>query len=127
MKGWRLVIGIAASLLVLANGVMHTLFGWKAMRAPLDAAGLAPDVITNLSLGWTFGGVAMFGFGAIAIASFLARRANPQASLGPVAIIALAYILFGLGALASSGFNPFFLVFIVPGLLLGIAAWPARA
>ncbi|HEX4823785.1 MAG TPA: hypothetical protein VFV19_05705 [Candidatus Polarisedimenticolaceae bacterium] len=127
MKGWRFAVGITASLLVIANGVMHTLVGWKVMRAALDAAGVGSDVVDNLGLGWTFGGVAMFAFGAIAIASFLARKRNPQASLGAVAIIALAYLLFGIGAFVASRFNPFFLVFIVPGALLGLAVWPEKA
>jgi hypothetical protein len=126
VTGWRSVVGIAASLLIIASGFAHTLVGWKAMRAQLAASGVADDLIDSLGMGWTFGGVAMFGFGAIAIASFLGRRTNPRASLGPVAIIALVYVIFGLGALVASRFDPFFLVFLVPGLLLAIAAWPAR-
>ena len=124
MTRWRFVIGIAGSILIIANGFMHTLIGWKAMRGALEAAGVASDLTESLGLGWTFGGVAMFAFGAIAIASLFARRHDLRASRGPVVIIALAYLLFGLGALVATRFDPFFLVFIVPGALLGIAAWP---
>src|SRR5262245_64966586 len=110
MKGWRSVVGIAASILILANGLMHTLFGWKAMRAALEAAGVSSELIESLGLGWTFGGVAMFGFGAIAIATFVARRDRPEVSRGPVVIVALSYLLFGFGALVATRFDPFFLV-----------------
>jgi hypothetical protein len=40
----------------------------------------------------------------------------------PAAIVSVAYLVFGAGALAVSG-DPFFLVFIVPGLLLAFASF----
>jgi len=127
MTRWRFVVGIVAALLIMANGVLHTTVGWKSMRDHLAATNAPADLITGLTLGWIFGGVAMFGFGSIAIASLVARRANVAASRGPLVIIALVYILFGIGALIFSGFDPFFLVFIVPGLMLIAAAWPTQA
>jgi len=126
MERWRYVLGMVAAGLIVASGAAHTLLGWKGTRAELIAAATPPDLLTTVGIGWIFGGVSMFGFGSIAIASFIARRRDPASTLGPIAIIALVYIVFGLGALAASGFDPFFLVFIVPGLLLAVAAWPSR-
>jgi hypothetical protein len=46
-------------------------------------------------------------------------------SFRPVGFIALVYMLFGLWALRASNLDPFFLVFVVPGLLLAAASWRA--
>ena len=51
---------------------------------------------------------------------------RPRALLGVlcgVVLVGLAYAAFGVWALAISGMNPFFLIFVVPGILLAIAAW----
>ena len=46
-------------------------------------------------------------------------------SLRPVAFIAAAYLLFGVWALGVSGLNPFFLVFVIPGVMLAAVSWRA--
>jgi hypothetical protein len=68
-------------------------------------------------------------------------------SLRPVLVIGLAYTVYGIWAMIASGLEPFFLVFVVPGVLLlavagagpergmglasqaappGIRSWPIR-
>ena len=37
------------------------------------------------------------------------------------------YLAFEAGALAVTGMNPFFLVFVVPGLMLILASWERPA
>ena len=106
---------------------MHAVLGWKELHTSLKAAAAPPDLIKTLGIGWVFGGVAMLMLGSIAIASTVKRRHDPTASMAPVLIIGIAYIAFGAGAMTITGFDPFFLVFILPGLLLVAAAWPVRS
>ena len=127
MERWRFVVGMVGAALIVASGCAHTLVGWKVMRAGLVAAGAPLELVTGLGIGWIFGGVSMFGFGSIAIATILARRRGVASTRGPIVIIAIVYIVFGLGALVASRFDPFFLIFILPGLLLAMSVWPSRA
>lgn len=120
-------IGYAAALLIVLSGAAHSVFGWKQMLSSLRASAAPPDLIKTLGIGWVFGGVAMLALGSIAIASTVKRRHDPTASLLPVRIIGIAYVAFGVGAMTITGFDPFFLVFVLPGLLLVAASWPGRA
>jgi hypothetical protein len=113
------VLGIIASVILLISSVMHTFMGWPAMESELKKSNVAGDVVTGLKIGWQFGGVAILLFGIIAMSTFV-RRTDTRAAF----LIGVAYTLFGVWALVMSAFNPFFAIFIVPGLLLTIAAWP---
>jgi hypothetical protein len=119
-------IGYAAAILIVLSGAAHFV-GWIKLRTILSASTAPPDLIQALGIGWVFGGVAMLALGSIAIASTVKRRHDPTASLLPVRIIGIAYVAFGAGAMSITGFDPFFLVFILPGILLVAASWPARA
>ena len=120
-------IGYAAAILIVISGAAHSLVGWKEMHSGLKASTATPELIKALGIGWVFGGVAMLVLGSIAIASTVKRSHDPTASLLPVRIIGIAYVAFGAGAMSITGFDPFFLVFILPGILLVAASWPARA
>jgi hypothetical protein len=112
---------------MLASAAAHSLLGWKGISAQLAKAQAPPDLISGLRLAWHLGGAAMFTFGCIVLFLFLQSRKNPSVSLRPLLIIALFYVVFGIWALAASNLNPFFLIFIVPGLLLLAASWPGKA
>ena len=126
MPRWRFVLGIVAAALMVVSAAAHTFLGGKQIRAALGATAVPTDLTKAIGIGWTFGGVAMLAFGTIAIANLVARRNDPAASVAPLAITGAAYILFGLGALIVTGFDPFFLIFVVPGVLLAAALSPRR-
>jgi hypothetical protein len=44
----------------------------------------------------------------------------------PAQLIAAMYLLFGAGALVASHFDPFCLVFMIPGVLLALAVYPVK-
>jgi uncharacterized membrane protein (DUF4010 family) len=83
------------------------------------------DLALGLAVGWHFGGASMLTFACIVLWTFFRRLRGEAAPLVPTAIISAAYLTFGAGALAVSG-DPFFAVFIVPGLLLAAASYPRR-
>jgi hypothetical protein len=123
MSRVRSVLGIVGgSLLVLSAGA-HSLVGGKELREALVTAQVPPDLLRGALIGWHFGGVAMLAFGVIVLQAFARKRDAAPVSLLPARIVAVTYLGFGAAALLFTGFDPFFLVFIVPGLLLGLAAF----
>jgi hypothetical protein len=62
--------------------------------------------------------------GAIIVASSVAHSLLGWREFG-ARLTGLVYLAFGLWALAVSRFDPFFFIFIVPGLtLVAVAWWP---
>ena len=123
MDRLRSVLGIIGGAVIAVSSALHGLLGWPAMAGELARIQASPDLVGGLRVGWYFGSVAMLAFGLVAIVTFAARMRGQPASLAPVVIVAVAYLAFGLWALVASDMNPFFLIFIVPALMLLIAAW----
>jgi hypothetical protein len=120
MSRVRGVAGLVAGAMMVLSSAAHSFVGWPQMRAPLEAAGAPRDLVLGLGFGWHFGGVAMLTFGAIVIFVFANRLRGRVVPLAPAALIAVVYLTFGAWALLASG-DPFFLAFVVPGLLLAAA------
>jgi hypothetical protein len=121
----RIALGIFVGALIVASSLAHSLLGWREFGARLVATQAPADLIIGLKIGWHFAGVAMFTFGAIVIWTFHNYLMRRPVSLRPAQIIGLVYLTFGLWALAVSRFDPFFFIFIVPGLtLVAVAWWP---
>ncbi len=122
MTKGRAIAGLAAGILMIASAAAHSLLGWKALAAELTAAGATGDLVRNLAMGWHFGGVAMLVFGLLALELFLPAWRGGVVATAPARLVGAAYALFGVVAMAMSDWNPFFLVFFVPGALLVFAA-----
>jgi hypothetical protein len=122
----RIALGLLGGAAVIASSAAHSLLGWKALDSALDAVQAPPAVIRSLSIGWHFAGVAMLAFGVIVVRLFADRLRGRVVSLWPVRFIAVVYLAFGAWALAVSELDPFFMVFIGPGLVMLAAAWGSR-
>jgi uncharacterized membrane protein YhaH (DUF805 family) len=121
MTKLRNILGmIAAAILIVSSGA-HSVLGWANLNAQLQATHAPADLILGLKIGWLFGGLAMLVFGIIVAAIFIARLRGESASAFPALVIGIAYIGVGAWALAETK-NPFFTIFIVPGVLLLFAA-----
>lgn len=116
-------LGIAGGLLIVLSSAAHTLLGWPGMTSLLMRGRVGSDAMLGLKVAWQFGGIAMLAFGVITIATFAARSKGRPVSLFPAYVIAALYLSFGAWALAISDFSPFFAVFLIPGLLIGLAAF----
>ena len=122
----RAVLGlIAGAVLILSSGA-HPFLGWPGLRGQLAAAKVPADLVRGLQTGWHFGGAAMLAFGIIVVAMFARDLRGQPVSMLPAAVIGFAYLAFRAGALLATELNPFFLVFIVPGVPLVLAATGAR-
>ncbi|MGH9750292.1 MAG: hypothetical protein ACRD5D_04720 [Candidatus Polarisedimenticolia bacterium] len=117
----------AVGLFLLLSAGAHAFLGWPMNRRALIAAGAGADLIRPLAIGWNFGGAAMAAFGLILLAAWRRIRAGQGAAVGGViGVIAAAYLVFGGAALVYTDFNPHFLLFVVPGLLLAAGLWLLR-
>jgi hypothetical protein len=123
MRRGRLVLGLIGGIIMLVTSAAHSLLGWPQLRRSLTDANTPADLIVGLSIGWHFAGLAMLVFGALTILLFAdALRLRPV-SLRPVLLIGLAYLVFGTWSLTVSSLDPFFLAFLLPGILLLLGAW----
>ena len=125
MSRTRSILGIVAGVLMIASAAAHSLLGWPQLRAQLAQSSVPDDLAQGLAVGWHFGGAAMVTFACIVLWTFFRRLRGAPAPLVPPAIISAAYLAFGAGALGVTG-DPFFMVFIVPGLMLAAASFPRR-
>jgi hypothetical protein len=118
----KAILGWVSGALMVTSAGAHSLVGWKVMRAELERANAPADLILALSLGWQFAGTAMLVFGLIVLGLVWLRMRGRAVSLWPAGLIGIAYLTFGACALLLSNFDKFFLVFLVPGILLSVAA-----
>lgn len=126
MRQFQNLLGLLAGAILVLSSAAHSVLGWKRMQDSLAATNAPPDLVSGLRIGWLFGGVAILTFGCVALAVFGSALRGGVVSRLPTLLIAVAYLAFGVWALLTSG-NPFFYIFIVPGVLLAIASLPSRA
>jgi hypothetical protein len=126
MARLRSVLGLIAAAILFFSAGAHSFLGWKALRPRIEATGAPVDLVTGLRIGWQFGGAAMLVFGIIAAWVFLQRLRGASVPAFPVVVIGIVYALYGAWAMSVTG-DGFFAIFIVPGVLLLLASWPARA
>ena len=117
------VIGLIGCALLIVSAGMHTILGWRAIGEQLSHTNAPADLVLNLEIDWKYAGPTMLAFAVICGHAFLKRIRGERVSTFAPGVIAVMYTLFGVWAIAVSG-NPFFLTFIVPGLLLATGSIP---
>lgn len=126
MSRLRIIMGFVAGAILVASSGAHAFLGWPAVRIQLLKAHVPIDLLGGMLVVWQFGGVAMLTFGVIVLWLFTNLINGRVVSLRPALLIGIAYVAFGVWALAIGGLSPFFLLFLIPGLLLvGAATLPA--
>jgi hypothetical protein len=123
----RTLLGQIVGVLLMLSSAAHSLLGWPQLEMQLDAAGVAADLQTGLRIGWHFGGAAMLAFGFIVLTVFTDRRRGGKAPLWAPQVISALYVAFGGWALTVSRGDLFFLIFVIPGLLLAVASFARRS
>jgi len=118
----RAVLGVIAGAIMLLSCFAHALGGWSHMAGRLSSLQAPVDLILALKLGWMLGSVCMLAFAVIAIGLCLQRLRGRQVASLPLAAIAIAYTGYGGWALLITQYQLGFLIFLVPGILLLIAA-----
>lgn len=118
----RNVVGLIASAILVLSSFAHVFGGWPAIAKQLAATNTPPDLVLGLKISWIFGGVAILTFGLICAAIFWHRTRGEAVPILLARMIGIVYVLFGAYALVTSGFDPFFLIFLVPGAMIVFAA-----
>lgn len=116
------VAAAVAAAMMLLSAFAHSVLGWRAMGDALARTNAPADLVRGLGVGWVFGGACMLAFGLTVGWTSRALWGGATPSRVPLTIIAACYLLFGVGAMAVTGGDPFYVVFLVPGLLAAYAA-----
>jgi hypothetical protein len=120
----KAVLGLIAGAILILSAGAHSFMGWQAMRAALAQTNAPAELVQGLQVGWMFGGPVMIVFGILCIHTFLKRfRGQPASTFAPV-LISVAYLGFGAWAAMLTHGDPFFVVFVLPGVLLAAASIP---
>jgi hypothetical protein len=122
MQTVKTALGILTGVVLILSAGAHTFMGWEALRGELAKTNAPADLVSGLRIGWIWGGVVMLTLGVLTIATFITRLRGGGVSFLAARLTAATYLGFGLWALADSGGDPFFLVFVVPGALLAFAS-----
>lgn len=122
MDRLRCVAGLLAAAWLILSSAMHSILGWKQLRGELTAAKVSAELFLGLKAIWQFAGVAMLALGIIALAILLKRYRGEDVSGFPLVVIGAAYAVFAAWALFVSGWDLFFLIFLIPGVVLLLAA-----
>ncbi len=126
MRSTRVLFGIAAALLLAVSAVAHAAVGWPQLRTALETAGLGPELLGPVAIGWWFGSVAMAIFAVIVLRAALRVAGGEASAASPTRPIALGYLAFGLAAYVGRGFAPHFLLFVATGVLVGLFGYLRR-
>ena len=118
----RNYVGLFAGLMLVLSCGVHTITGWDAVRSQLSKTNAGPDLAKGLMVSWMFGGMATLVMGAITVLIFGRRIRGQQVSLEPARVISIGYVVFALWVALTNDFDPFFLVFLAPAVLLGVAS-----
>lgn len=119
----RDVAGLLGGAILMLTSAAHWKLGWSSLSEQLAVAHVPVELVQGIWVGWQFGGAAMLAFGLIVVMTFASWRQGRPVSLAPAQVIAGAYLLFGVWALVVTAYDPFFLMFIVPALLIGFASF----
>ena len=123
MSKARNILGVITGIVLILSSAAHSFLGWKSMSEQLRGSGAAPDLITGLAIGWNFAGVSIFMFGCLIIGVFAMRLRGQDAPLWVPRLIGLGYTIAGIAAYQVSKQTFFLSVFVVPGVLISMAAW----
>ena len=126
MNRSRSILGLVVGGMMMLSAAAHSLLGWKQLKSELEPLHAPADLVRAIGAGWNFGGAAMLAFGFIVVALFTHRLRGRSVNLRPAIVIGATYVAFGIGAMVLNHFDPFFLVFVVPGVLLLVASVSRR-
>jgi hypothetical protein len=118
----RTIAGLVAGIILILSSGAHSILGWTTVSGQLAAVHIPADLTTGLKMAWFFGGMTTLALGIIVVILFLQRLRGQLVSKAPALVIAIGQLAFGVWALAITNLDPFGFVFIVPGVLLAIAA-----
>jgi hypothetical protein len=123
---WSL-IGLLSGISMIAMGGVHSIMGWPQARAGLEGSGASDQLLRGLAVPWHFTGGAMTTAGIIVLIYFVALWRHQRADPTGARLVGLFYFVFGLWALVVVEPSPFFLTFLIPGMIALLGTIPGIA
>jgi hypothetical protein len=124
-RPWSHWVVAVCGVLIALQSIPHAFLGWPAFEPALRSAGVDPELVGGLSVGWYFGSVAMLVLGVVVLLAFRALPSGAPVAWQVACAVGVGYLAFGLGAFLYRS-NPHFLGFMLPGAALAAAAFTAR-
>ena len=107
-----------AAITITLGSIGHGFFGIKPVEAAVAASTLPPDIVTVIWIVWYFVSGAMVACGAILFWAWLAIRGGSTTRSGAALIIGLFYTITGVACYLYSGREPFWLLFLIQGVIV---------
>ena len=127
-RAWQRVLGYVAALLLMLEGVLHSVAGWPAVHRELSTAHVSAAFSEGLAVPWHLAGSALVMLGCMA--GWCLLRSSEEWSVtrrlvGGIGVYLTAFAIVGAAAIKA---DPTFLMFGVPGIMLiASAAWASRS
>lgn len=123
MSALKLTAGLVAALLMILSGLAHSTIGWREVNRTLRGTNIPLAVRDGLAVPWHFTGLSMAAFGLIvAVVLWRARSGGSGVSTAVLLIVGGVWLLVGAVGMLTIKVDATFLLFLVPGFLVLIAA-----
>ena len=107
-----------AAISITLGAFGHGLVGVQPVRAAVAASTLAPDVVRVIWIVWYFVSGCMVAFGALLLWAWPGLESGASSRSGVALIIGVFYAITGVASYLYSGRDPFWLVFVILGLIV---------
>jgi len=112
-----------AAIVITLGSLGHGFLGVIPVRDAIQASTLPPDVTRTLWIVWYGTSLSMITYGLILFWAWPALRAGSSSRSAPAFIVGAFYLILGVGAYSYSGRDPFWIMFIVLGVLAISTTW----
>jgi len=112
-----------AAVTIALGSIGHGFLGVKPVRAALAAVALPPDILRVLWIVWYCTSLSMVAFGALLFWAWPALKAGSRSRSAVPLIIGTLYAIEGIACFVYTGGHPFWLLFLVQGVLILGSTW----
>lgn len=116
------ILYLISGILVALGGLGHSFGAVGQIHAALDGSTVDPRIVRLIVAVWHFAGAAMATLGAMVAWSWVRARSGGKVGAIIPSLLSVFYVVYGLGALTWMH-EPFWAIFVVYGLLVGLSAW----
>ena len=118
MRTLAAVLYWLAAITIALGAYGHGFVGVKPVRAAIAASTLPPETVRVLWLVWYFVSGCMLAFGLLLFWVWPALKAGSSSRSSVAFTIGVLYAITGIAAYLYSGGDPFWLLFLIQGVLV---------
>lgn len=106
-----------AAIAIALGAYGHGFLGVRPVRAAIAASTLAPEIVRVIWIVWYFVSGCMLAFGAILFWAWPRLEAGSSSRSTAALIVGVFYTITGVASYLYSGGEPFWLLFLVQGVI----------